>query len=78
MAFSKSEEGISLVKKENLQKKINEYDDIGDKSVAIEKLKEVRDDLADKIDYLSDEEKTSLKESVGAKIKELERKGRLV
>ena len=74
MAFSKSEEGISLVKKENLQKKINEYDDIEDTSVAIEKLKEVKDDLADKIDYLSDEEKTSLKESVGVKIKELEQK----
>lgn len=70
MAFSKSEEGISLLKKESLQKKINEYNDIEDDNLAIEKLKEVKDDLADKMDYLSDEEKTSLKESVDAKIKE--------
>lgn len=74
MAFSKSDEGIRLTNQENLNKKIDSYDNITDKDVAIKKLKEVRDDLADNIDYLSEEEKIALKDTVSAKIKELETK----
>ena len=63
MAFSKSDEGIRLTNQENLNKKIDSYDNITDKDVAIKKLKEVRDDLADNIDYLSEEEKIALKDT---------------